>query len=373
MTELTQTAAYTRSGRTGIRVLVIGARGIPDVEGGAEKNAEALFPLVAELGFDVTVMGLKDNIKSAAFKGVKLRAAPQSLLLKTDKLAYYFAALWTAMRTNPDIVHLQGLGAALFLFFYKLLGKKVVVRYGSADYVLSKWGHMGRLGFLFCEWQLRFADAVISVTPALSHRLAAKGIAANVHTVANAVDTPCPPDLQAHRSSRPYVLMVGRVTAQKNVAVLLNAFHRFAAVHPEFDLMIAGGLTDVQYVHGLKPLTSERTLLLGQVARSAVPELLCNAALFINVSVHEGCSNATLEAISHGCPILLSAIPENFDLNLPEHIYADPTSPEEIAGRMEDAIAWPEHFTVSSSSFKTWQQVRDHTVEIYRRVMEHTR
>jgi hypothetical protein len=28
------------------RIFVVGARGIPDVEGGAEKNAERLFPLM---------------------------------------------------------------------------------------------------------------------------------------------------------------------------------------------------------------------------------------------------------------------------------------------------------------------------------------
>ena len=42
-------------------IFVVGARGVPDVEGGAEKNAEMLFPLVVASGYRVTLVGLADN------------------------------------------------------------------------------------------------------------------------------------------------------------------------------------------------------------------------------------------------------------------------------------------------------------------------
>ena len=137
-------------------IFVVGARGVPDVEGGAEKNAEMLFPRVAAGGYRVTLVGLSGNIKADEFKGVRLLKAPHSRILNTDKLLYYVAAIFMAARRRPRIVHFQGLGSALFLWAYKLMGAKTVVRYGSADYLVGKWGLLGRLGFLASEFQLRF-------------------------------------------------------------------------------------------------------------------------------------------------------------------------------------------------------------------------
>ena len=137
-------------------IFVVGARGVPDVEGGCEKNAEMLFPLVVGAGYRVTLVGLADNIKADEYKGVRLLKAPHSRLLKTDKLLCYIAAIFMAARLRPRIVHFQGLGSALFLWAYKLMGAKAVVRYGSADYIVGKWGLLGRLGFLMSEHQLAF-------------------------------------------------------------------------------------------------------------------------------------------------------------------------------------------------------------------------
>ena len=128
----------SKSGEEAPLIFVVGARGVPDVEGGAEKNAEMLFPLVVASGnYRVTLVGLADNIKSEEFKGVRLMKAPRSNFLKTDKILYYVTAIFMAMRLRPRIVHFQGLGSALFLWAYKLMGAKTVVRYGSADYLIG--------------------------------------------------------------------------------------------------------------------------------------------------------------------------------------------------------------------------------------------
>jgi hypothetical protein len=116
-----------------LHIFVVGARGVPDVEGGAEKNAEMLFPRVVSAGYRVTLVGLDENIKAAEFKGIQLLKAPRSRVLKTDKLLYYITAVFMGARRGPNIVHFQGLGSALFLWAYKLTGAKTVVRYGSAD------------------------------------------------------------------------------------------------------------------------------------------------------------------------------------------------------------------------------------------------
>ncbi|PZO48903.1 MAG: hypothetical protein DCF16_15585 [Alphaproteobacteria bacterium] len=360
-------APNTSEARQAPSIFVVGARGVPDVEGGAEKNAEMLFPLVAASGYRVTLVGLADNIKSDSFKGVALLKAPRSQIMKTDKVLYYIAALFMAARRKPDIVHFQGLGSAIFLWVYKLMGAKTVVRYGSADYLVGKWGVIGKLGFLLSEFQLRFADAVIAVTPALAERLQRRGIARNVHVIANAVDV-----LPADGMGAPadaYVLSVGRVTAQKNVANLMRGFVLLAKRMPNAPrLLVAGGLDETDYVASLEPLKTERITLAGRYARSAMAPLYRGAAVYINASLHEGSSNAVLEAISAGCPILLSDIPENRDFGLPDRCYFDPRAPEAIADAIGAALENPQAYVADAKAFLTWSQVAERTLAIYRSV-----
>lgn len=349
-------------------IFVVGARGVPDVEGGAEKNAEMLFPLVAAGGYRVTLVGLADNIKSDTFRGVRLMKAPRSQLLKTDKLLYYVAAIFMGMRLRPRIVHFQGLGSALFLWAYKLMGAKTVVRYGSADYLVGKWGMLGKLGFLLSEYQLRFADAVIAVTPALAERLARRGIKDNVHVIANAAD-PLPANADAVLPAESYILSVGRVTAQKNVANLMRGYEAFAReANDPPKLVVAGGLDETDYVEGLQPLVTERTLLAGKFTRSAMGPLYRGCKIYINASLHEGSSNAVLEAIAAGCPILLSDIPENRDFGLPAASYFDPNSPDAIADALKRAMENPSAFVADPRRYLTWTAVAERTLDIYRNI-----
>lgn len=351
-------------------IFVVGARGVPDVEGGAEKNAEMLFPRVAASGeYRVTLVGLEENIKSDEFKGVRLLKAPRSRIMKTDKMLYYVTAIFMAARRWPRIVHFQGLGSALFLWAYKLMGAKTVVRYGSADYLVAKWGPLGKLGFLVSEFQLRFADAVIAVTPALAQRLERRGIAKNVHVIANAVGALPEAGDESSVPAQPYILTVGRVTAQKNVANLLRGYELFArGAENAPKLVVAGGLDETDYVADLQPLLTERTVLAGKFARSAMGPLYRRSTVYVNASLHEGSSNAVLEAISAGCPILLSDIPENRDFGLPAQNYFDPNDPRAIADALERAVRDPKAFVTDPRQYLTWEQVAERTLEIYRRI-----
>ncbi|WP_193335470.1 glycosyltransferase family 4 protein [Devosia beringensis] len=352
------------------RILVVGARGIPDVEGGAEKNAEQLFPRLVDIGHEVTLLSLASNVKENSYRGVKLVAVPSLWLLKTDKILYYFAAIYHAIRLRPQIVHLQGLGAALFLWVYKLMGIRTVVRYGSADYILPKWGVLGRLGFRLSEYQLQFADAVISVSETLSQRLAANNFKARVHFIPNAIDEPHPLwSGNVESSEPPYILAVGRVTSQKNVDTLLRAFALFRETSPHYVLRVAGSLSDETYVEALSAFMSDGVTMLGAIPRNQVPALLSHCALYVNLSHHEGNSNATLEAISHGCPILVSDIPENHEMPLGPANFVDQDDVAAVANAFSAAMTKPEAFVVSRAGFLSWDKVAASTNNVYRTIL----
>ncbi|WP_221794535.1 glycosyltransferase family 4 protein [Aquisediminimonas sediminicola] len=348
-------------------IFVVGARGIPDVEGGAEKNAERLFPLLVQRGWAVTLAGIRDNLHASHYRGVRLVGVPRSRLLRTDKLLYYVVAVWIMFRHRPALVHLQGLGAAIMLWAYKLAGARTVVRYGSADYLLPKWGWIGKCGFRLAEFQLRFADAVIAVTPALADRLARRGIRRNVHVIPNAIDAPEDFDNLAdiQLPSKPYVLAVGRMTAQKNVERLVQGFNLFAKDHQDIMLVIAGGVDDPAYLAGLMPYLNDRIMLPGRLPRSALGALYRHASVYVNASIHEGCSNAVMEAMSWRTPVLISDIPENRDFGLHDHHYFDPLCPQALAQALAQALSRRDDFIVDNARFLRWHEVADRTSAIY--------
>jgi glycosyltransferase involved in cell wall biosynthesis len=354
-----------------LRVLVVGARGIPNVEGGAEKNAEKIFPLIAGKGAEVAVLCLSGATELDEFAGVKLPRMPRVKLLGTDKLAYYAYAPWYALRHRPHVVHFQGLGSAILLWLYRLAGVRTVVRYGSADYLVGKWGLIGRTGFLWAEWQLRLADRVIAVTPALQQRLAERGIKSNVVVIPNGVDPVEPPADTSNLDrfdlhGRSFALAVGRVTSQKNFALLIEAFHLARRRGARLDrLVIVGGLDDRHYVEALKPLIDADVILTGRLPRGSFQDLITNCTVFVNSSLHEGHSNAVMEAISYERPVIISDIPENRDLPLDQRHFFRSGDAEHLAIKLIEAGEDASAFATDRSIFPTWPEIADATYALY--------
>lgn len=109
---------------------------------------------------------------------------------------------------------------------------------------------------------------------------------------------------------------VGRAHPQKNYPFLLDAL----AAAPGVALAIAGdgprrpALEAQAAALGL----SGRVRFLGELDRREVPHLLRAADLFVQPSLYEGQSNALLEAINEGLPVLASDIPPQAEvLRLP--------------------------------------------------------
>ena len=353
-----------------MKIVVVGARGIPNVEGGAEKNAEKIFPLIAAMGHEVTLFGLKGMGAEGSFRGVRLIKAPHVRVLGTDKLAYYLYAFLRTLAIRPDVVHLQGLGAGILGFAYRAMGYRVVVRYGSADYILAKWGLLGRMGFRFAERQLRLAHAVIAVTPALRDRLAERGIVSNVHVVHNALDDPDPEPDRRHverlgLTGRRFVLSVGRVTSQKNFLLLVRAFRAARERGVDLDrLVIVGGLEEQAYVEKVRAQADDAVVLTGRLPRDELSGLLADCTAFVNSSIHEGHSNSVMEAISYSCPLLVSDIAENADLPLAKHNFFRSDDVEALTQSLADLAADPERYVVPKSAFMDWHGVAAETVAI---------
>jgi glycosyltransferase involved in cell wall biosynthesis len=110
----------------------------------------------------------------------------------------------------------------------------------------------------------------------------------------------------------PIVGFVGRLTRQKGVDVLLRAFARVEARHPEARLALAGDGPDRSALEELaRSLGLKRVMFLGW--RGDVADIMADSSLLAVPSRWEGFGLVTLEAMALGKPVVaarVSALPE---------------------------------------------------------------
>ena len=111
-----------------MRIVVLGTRGFPNIQGGVEAHCENLYPLLAQKGCDVTVLTRKPYADPAiqSYKGVKLvpLSCPKQKFL--EAIVHTFKGMFIAKKMKADVVHVHAIGPALCVPLARLLGLKIV-------------------------------------------------------------------------------------------------------------------------------------------------------------------------------------------------------------------------------------------------------
>jgi glycosyltransferase involved in cell wall biosynthesis len=108
---------------------------------------------------------------------------------------------------------------------------------------------------------------------------------------------------------KPYLLAVGRLTPQKGMDVLVDAFARVAAEIEDVELWIAGSGPDEASLRrlALDLGVAGRVRFLGHVKN--VHELMFHARVFVLASRYEGFPNVLLEALAAGAASIATDCP----------------------------------------------------------------
>jgi glycosyltransferase involved in cell wall biosynthesis len=113
------------------------------------------------------------------------------------------------------------------------------------------------------------------------------------------------------RTDSPYLLMIGTVTAVKDLKRAIDLFR--CGLSQKFNLVVIGRLNDRQYIREIEDLVEQNGLakqvhLLGEVSPQQISSYLLGARSFISTSIHEGMPNALLEAMALGRVVIVSDI-----------------------------------------------------------------
>jgi glycosyltransferase involved in cell wall biosynthesis len=360
---------------------MLGLRGFPSVQGGVEKHAEELCPLLARMGCEVEVIVRSSYVpqeRGNNWRGVHyIRIwAPKSPALET--VVHSFLGVLVAGWRRPDILHVQAIGPALIVPLARLFGLRVVVTHHGADYDREKWGSLAKFVLHAGEaFGMCLSHRRIAISRTIS-RFVRDKYHVNCKIIPNGFTRPESPNtaaaldrygLQVGR----YVLMVGRLVPEKRQCDLIAAF-RMANLHGWKLVLVGGSTCETPYVAQLTQLAASTAGVVMTGVQTGVPlaELFSHAGLFVLPSSHEGMPIALMEAMSYGVPVLASDIPAHRELQLEDVQYFPLGDVRTLAIRLETfvSIPWPIKARQSSRQpalqWKDWETVARQTVASYR-------
>ncbi|AJY73975.1 glycosyltransferase family 4 protein [Paenibacillus beijingensis] len=128
-----------------------------------------------------------------------------------------------------------------------------------------------------------------------------------------------------------YVLAVSSNSPNKNFHAIVKAISLLEPM--DYDIVIAGGSSSKIYAQNKIPV-SDRVKLVGYVSDQELKALYQNAGCFVYPSFYEGFGLPPLEAMTCGCPVIVSnagSLPEIFE---EAALYCNPDSVTDVAEKI---------------------------------------
>jgi glycosyltransferase involved in cell wall biosynthesis len=370
-----------------MKIVVLGTRGFPDVQGGVEKHAQELYGRLASLGCDVTVIARAPYVGTSAyqFQGVTILplACPRNKFL--EAIVHTFLGVLKARSLNADIVHIHAIGPALTVPLARLMGLKVVLTHHGFDYERKKWNSMAKAILKLGEtWGMAFSHRVIAVSNGIAEALYLK-YARRVAPIPNGVTMPETGITNGTLGKlglekEKYILAVGRLVPEKGFHELLESFTALSGKEGgRWKLVIVGEADhDDEYSRALKTRANAaaNVVMAGRLKENALKDLYSQAGLFVLPSHHEGLPIVLLEALSHGCPCLASDIGPNRELMLEDERYFKAGDPAALTRKLSVLLQRPvsvdqrRHWIRNVREKYDWTTIAERTLEIYESLLK---
>ena len=301
-----------------LQILVV-ANLPPWVLGGAENQVARLVEAWVGLGHHVEVAGHRIPDGEARLGSATVRThriAVIDRLGRAGRAASYFvslARLFGRIGAGFDIIYTRGLGdAAISICMLKAVGR---IRLPLVACPINARG-AGDAAFIrsIPGWRRivavinRHCNAINLIAPAIADDLVELGVVTpRLAHIPNGISLALPVARVAVAPVRRLV-WTGRLSTQKGLDMLLPALARVAASDRDFRLELVGDGPEAEALAGrCRQLGLDgRVVFAGPLPRDEIRSRLAAADAFVLPSRYEGMSNAALEAMETGLPLLLT-------------------------------------------------------------------
>jgi glycosyltransferase involved in cell wall biosynthesis len=221
------------------------------------------------------------------------------------------------------------------------------------------------------------ASALIACSEGLKRRALKFMPGAKIDVITNAVDGGLfyPREVENH-GGKLRLITVGRLSVTKRVEILVEAVELLAREGREVSLKVVGGGA---MVDKLRQLVARKRLeqcveITGRVDYEKMPSIYHQADVFVSASATEGMSNAMLEAMASGLPIVTTRCEGVEELIGENGIVVEEAKAEQIAAAIK-SVAEDEgrYEKMSAAAVKrarqfTWAKTTEKYIEYYRKV-----
>lgn len=215
------------------------------------------------------------------------------------------APLHRLMRRS-DLVHLHfplPLGVSVLIVRALVKRPFVVTVHGNADVY-----ELPRAMEPITRAVLTRADVIVSVSQDLGDYLRNVMRVPRVVVIPNGVDVG---QFQPGTQSRPGLTLfsISRLVPRKNIHILIAAVEQLASEGAPITLVIAGTGPEEERIRRLAEQSAGVVRFIGFIDEARKRRILSEIDLFVQLSIREGLSIATLEALASGVPCVVSNLP----------------------------------------------------------------
>ncbi|MBE9137699.1 glycosyltransferase family 4 protein [Nodosilinea sp. LEGE 07088] len=376
-----------------MKIAVVGAKGLPPLQGGIEHQCSELYPRIQALGHQVDFFARASYTSqpwfhSHDYKGIRVISLPAPTTKGSDALASSaLAAFVSSLGRDYDVIHFHALGPALFASLPKLAYSraKVVVTCHGLDWQRSKWGkiarHLIRSGE---QMAVKYADSIVVVSKQLQQYFQdtygyRTVYIPNAPVSYEATDESFTYGASLGLEKKKYIIFLGRLVPEKRLDILIQAFK---SLPPSgWKLVIVGGNSgSLPYVAEISRLVAKDSSILftGLLGGAKLAELMRGAGLFVLPSDVEGLPLAMLEAMSEGVPVVASDIePHRELLGKNRGLLFDAGSVESCKAMIAQALVSSKYMESLASNAQqyvlstyNWDRITRDNLEVYRAAIE---
>lgn len=267
--------------------------------GGAEKSMIMIANGLAKLGNKVSIISLKDN--NIAYKideKVSYIFIPDRRGTKISKKFYRFLDLKNKLfEIKPDLVISFWVQPAIFAaILSKFIGFKIIYSERGDPNDKEYSGMLRLLRNVFFKFIDGFVFQTQGAKKCFSRSIQSKGIVINNPVYIKKDDYVIP------QERRKVIVNVGRLHAQKNQKLLINAFANISSYFPDYMLEIYGeGDLKKELEEQIKELKLVNKVQLKGTTNRLFDKIV-DVSLFVLSSDYEGMPNALMEAMALGIP-----------------------------------------------------------------------
>lgn len=303
--------------RRGLRVAMLGTRGVPAAYSGFETCVEELGARLAGRGHEVTVYCRVPHTvhAGATYRGMRLVKLPTIRSKHLDTIVHTLLSCLHALGRRYDVALFFNVGNSALTWLPRLTGQRVVLNVDGLDWKRKKWGRIARWYIQASErWATRFPHGVVTDSRRVQAYYRERYGAESTYIAYGATPIAAPPGPHLARwglEPGRYVLFVGRLVPENCAHHLVEAF---AGLATDIKCVIVGNAPyAADYIRSLRATSDPRVVFTGYCFGEGVRALLSNAYCFVETSEVGGTHPALLEAMAAGTCVVVNDTPENLE------------------------------------------------------------